>query len=250
MRIAIAGATGTLGKHVARITQERGHQVVPMSRTAGVDIVTGRGVPEALRGADAVIDVASVASAATDACVAFFRDSSTTLLAAEKAASVPHHVALSIVGIDGISSGYYAGKNAQERVVTTSDAPWTILRATQFHEFAPQMLTQTTFGPVAAVPVGRLQPVAAAEVASALVELAEGRPRGRVTDLAGPRQESLVDMARRYLRATGRRTPVIPLRMPGQMFRAMRDGSVLPGPGATLGSQTFDEWLKQLPSQG
>lgn len=249
MRIAIAGATGTVGRHVAEVAERGGHEVVRMSRSSGVDILTGTGLAEALEGADVVIDVANVATASTSAAVDFFGKSSATLLAAEQAAGVSRHVALSIVGIDGMQTGYYAGKLEQERVVANGAIAWTILRATQFHDFAAQMLARTSFGPIALMPVGRLQPVAAAEVAASLVQLAEGGRNGRVPDLAGPREESLVKMARDYLAATGTRRAVIPLRAPGEMFRALRDGSRLPTPHATLGVQTYAQWLKQLPAR-
>ncbi|WP_349899360.1 SDR family oxidoreductase [Parafrigoribacterium soli] len=247
MKLAIAGTTGTVGKHVSAAAEKAGHEVVRMSRATGVDIVTGAGLAQALQGADAVIDVASAAAASTSAAVSFFGTSSATLLAAEKAAGVPHHIALSIVGIDGFRSGYYAGKVEQERVVMNGPVAWTILRATQFHEFASQLLGRASFGPFALMPVGRLQPVAASEVAASLVHLAESKQFGRAADLAGPREESLVEMARGYLRATGTRRAVIPLRAPGEMMRGLRDGSRLAGPGATLGTQTYAEWLQNLP---
>lgn len=247
MRIAVAGATGTVGHHVVEAAERAGHEVVRMSRSTGVDIVTGAGLAEALRGADVVIDAASVAAASTEASVTFFGTSSATLLAAEKAAGVPHHIALSIVGIDGFRSGYYAGKLEQERVVMNGPVAWTILRATQFHEFAAQLLGRASFGSFALMPVGRLQPVAASEVAASLVHLAEANQLGRTADLAGPREESLVEMARGYLAATGTRRRVIPLRAPGEMMRGLRDGSRLPRDGSTLGTQTYAQWLEALP---
>jgi len=247
VRIAVAGATGTVGHHVVEAAERAGHEVVRMSRSTGVDIVTGVGLPGALRGADVVIDAASVAAASTEASVRFFGTSSATLLAAEKAAGVSHHIALSIVGIDGFRSGYYAGKVEQERVVMNGPVAWTILRATQFHEFAAQLLGRASFGPFSLMPVGRLQPVAASEVASSLVHLAETYQLGRAADLAGPREESLVEMARGYLAATGTRRRVIPLRAPGEMMRGLRDGSRLPREGSTLGTQTYAQWLETLP---
>jgi uncharacterized protein YbjT (DUF2867 family) len=250
MKIAIAGATGTVGRHAARVAEQRGHEVVGLSRSLGTDLVSGNGLEEILHGVDAVIDVGNVQTTSTAASVDFFRTTSTNLLAAEKVAGVRHHVALSIVGIDPIDSGYYAGKLEQERVVSAGEVRWTILRATQFHEFVEQTLGRTTFGPFVLMPVGALQPVAAAEVATSLVTLAEGEPRGRAADLGGPRVESLVDMARRYVRAAGIRKPIIPLRAPGALFSAMHRGGLLAGVGATLGSQTFDEWLEERTRAG
>ena len=122
---------------------------------------------------------------------------------------------------------------------------WTILRATQFHEFAQQMTTRAAFGPLQLAPVARCQPIAAAEVGEALAEIAVGDPRGLDRDLAGPREEQMTRMIRAYLAATGARRLVVNLTMPGAMGKGMRDGSILPGPDARLGTQTFDEWLAE-----
>jgi uncharacterized protein YbjT (DUF2867 family) len=168
------------------------------------------------------------------------------LLAAEAAAGVRHHVALSIVGTDRAPEGYYAGKQLQEQLVEAGAVPWTILRATQFFEFAGQILSQTTFGPLALVPKMRSQPVSAREVAARLVELATDAPAGRVRDLAGPREERMAGLARRLLRANGRKTRVLEFPLPGTFGRAMRAGILLPAPGAAdLGTETFDEWLAE-----
>lgn len=246
MRIAIAGATGAVGRPVVDAAERAGHSVVPLARAHGIDLTAGTGLAEALSGVDAVIDVASVSTMSTKESVEFFSTVTRNLLAAERAAGVGHHVALSIVGIDGVDSGYYAGKLAQEALVTASDVPWTLLRATQFHEFAAQTLKSTTFGPIAMLPLGPVQPVAASEVGQRLVQLAEAGPAGRVNDLAGPRPESLVDLGRRYLRATGKRTPVVGITAPFGMLQAMRRGRMLPAAGADLGRQTYDEWLATL----
>lgn len=241
MRIAVAGGTGTVGTHVVDVARERGHDVIVLSRSTGVDLLTGDGLDAALEGVDVVVDVASTFTQSAETSVAFFGTVTRTLLAAEKRAGVPHHVVLSIVGIDGSEYGYYVGKQEQERLVTAGDVPFTLLRATQFHEFASQ--GQVRVGPLVLVPKMRTQPIAAREVAERLVELAEGDARGRVRDLAGPREESLPAMARSLLRATGRRSPVIALGLPGAGYRDMRSGALLPQSGAHLGSQTFAEWV-------
>ena len=246
MKIAVAGGTGQVGTHVVTVARERGHDVVVMARGAGVDLVEGTGVAQALRGADAVIDVASATTLDARESVAFFEATTRALLAEEAAAGVGHHVALSIVGIDRAPVGYYAGKVAQERLIESGGVPWTILRATQFHEFAAQIYARAKIGPVHVAPKMRTQPVAAREVAERLVELAEAGPAGRVRDLAGPREERLVDMVRSYARARGARgwIPAIPL--PGAPGRAQRDGSLLAGADADLGVQTYAEWLAAL----
>lgn len=167
------------------------------------------------------------------------------LLAAERAAGVPHHVALSIVGAAVAPSAYYAGKKLQEDLVMAEPGGWSILRATQFHEFAAQMAEQGRMGPLQVVPAMRSQPIAAAEVAEALVEIALGAPRGLDRDLGGPREENMADLVRRYLAATGHKRPVLEVPLPGAWGRALRDGTLLTAPGARLGRQTFGEWLAE-----
>lgn len=244
MRIAVAGGTGRVGSHVAEIARERGHDVAVLTRSRGVDLVTGRGLAAALDGTDAVIDVVSVDTLDAKKSVGFFETTTRALLDAEAAASVGHHVALSIVGIDRAPEGYYAGKLAQERLIENGPVPWTILRATQFHEFAAQIFASAKVGPLHVAPRMRTQPIAAREVAARLVALAEAAPAGRGRDLAGPREESLPDMVRRWARAQGSRAWVPAIPLPGALGRAQRDGSLLPGPDAELGIQTFAEWLR------
>jgi uncharacterized protein YbjT (DUF2867 family) len=244
MKIAVAGGTGAVGRHVVAHVREAGHEPVVLTRSAGHDLVSGEGLAGALAGVDAVIDVASVQTQSDTTSREFFGAVTRNLLAAEAAAGVGHHVALSIVGTDRAPYGYYAGKQLQEQLVAGGDVPWTLLRATQFFEFAAQILSQTTFGPVALVPSMRSQPVAAREVAVRLVELAVDAPAGRVRDLAGPREVRMADLARRWLAANGRRTRVIEFPLPGAFGRAIRSGVLIPAPGtADLGTETFDEWL-------
>jgi uncharacterized protein YbjT (DUF2867 family) len=243
MRIAVAGGTGAVGRHVVEAARSRGHEPVILSRSAGVDLESGAGLADALAGADAVIDVASVTSTSEARSVAFFEATTRHLLEAEAAAGVPHHIALSIIGVPAVPYGYYAGKARQEELVSASTGGWTILRAAQFHEFAAQMVVRGRVGPVIVCPGMRCRPIAAAEVAEALVAIAEGAPRGVDRELAGPREESMPDLVRRYLRHAGRRLPVLGVSVPGGFGRALRDGSLLPGPDAALGTETFDAWL-------
>jgi uncharacterized protein YbjT (DUF2867 family) len=244
MNIAVAGGTGAVGRFVVSIARERGHRVVVLSRADGVDLVTGEGLPDALEGVDAVIDVASIQTLSAKASVQFFSATTRNLLQAEKSAGVRHHVALSIVGTEKAAAGYYAGKLAQEQLVSNGAAPWTILRATQFHEFAQQVLARSSVGPLAFVPRMATQPVAAREVAEALVDAAEAGPQGRITDLGGPRMEQLVDIVRAYAAKSGQRKLVLGFTAPGKLWHAMRSGALLPEPGAAVGRQTFEEWLE------
>lgn len=239
MRIAVAGGTGVVGRHVVEVARERGHEVVVLSRSEGVDLTTGAGLIDRLAGVDAVIDTSNRPVQKRAEAEAFFRAVTRHLLEAERRARVGHHVVLSIVGIDGVDSGYYAGKRLQERVVAEGEVPWTVLRATQFHEFAEQVLQFARIGPFSLVPRMTSQPVAAREVAEALVDAEEAGPAGRSPDLAGPEVHQMVDLARRV--AHGRR--VVPVPLPGAAGRAMRSGALLPtGPGPR-GRITFDAWL-------
>lgn len=244
MRIAVAGATGVVGRHVVAVATGRGHEVVPLARSVGVDLTTGAGLEERLVGVDAVVDVTSVPSQDKDESEAFFGSVTRSLVAAERSAGVGHHVALSIVGIDDVPSGYYAGKRLQEQVLAEGDQPWSVLRATQFHEFAEQVLHFVRVGPVSVVPRMTSQPVAAHEVAEALVDLAEAGPSGRVPDLAGPEVLAMHRLARRVSRARGLGRRVVAVPVPGAAGRGMRDGSLTLGAGRGRGRQTFDEWLR------
>ncbi|MBT0773130.1 NAD(P)H-binding protein [Kineosporia sp. J2-2] len=245
MKIAVAGGTGTVGRHVVDVLAEHGHQPVVLSRSSGVDLVSGQGL--SLEGIEVVIDVTSQESQRATASERFFEAVTGNLLSAGKAAGVRHHVVLSIVGIDRAPHGYYAGKVLQERLVEAGEIPWTILRATQFHEFAGQVLSRFGLGPVRAVPVMRNEPVAARQVADHLVGLALQQPAGRVPDLSGPQEERLVDMARARLKHDGSKGFVVPLRVPGAVGRAMRDGTLITGPGAVHAGPTYAEWLRRLP---
>lgn len=244
MRIAVAGGTGIAGRHVVAVARERGHDVVSLSRSEGVDLVNGRGLTQALQGVDTVIDVSGLQTISTKKAVDFFTNATQNLLAAEKLAGVKHHVALSIVGIDKADSGLYAGKLVQEDEVRHGGIPWTLLRSTQFHEFVPMTVKAASAGPLVFVPRMFTQPVAAREVAVALVNAAEAGPKGRLPDLGGPRAEVLKAMVEAYLAKTGQKKRIVPLRIPGTMGRAMRKGALIPVAGAAVGRQTFLEWLE------
>jgi len=246
MRIVVAGATGTLGGHVADAVRTAGHDPVSVSRRSGTDLLSGEGLADLLRDASAVIDASSTSSISTKGSVRFFSTVTRNLLAAERTAGVLHHVGVSIIGAAKVPAYYYAGKAAQENILMAGQGGWSLLRTTQFHEFAAQLAGRGKVGPLQIVPSMRSQPIAAAEVAAELVGIALGEPRGLGPDLAGPREESMTDMVRRCLAAARQRRPVVGVQMPGTWGRGMRDGSILPGPDARLGSQTFEEWLAGL----
>lgn len=243
MRIAVAGGTGVVGRHVVEVAAARGHDVMVLSRSSGVDLTSGVGLAERLVGVGAVIDASGTTSQKRAAAERFFGDVSRHLITAGVEAAVGHHVALSIVGVDDVDTGYYAGKRRQEQVVTGGAAPWSILRTTQFHEFAQQALGFVTLGPFSLVPRMSTQPIAAREVAEALVDLAVGAPVGRAPDLAGPERLELVDLSRRVSAARGLGRRVVPVRLPGAGGKAMRDGALLPSSDGPRGRMTFEEWL-------
>ncbi|MBT2568679.1 NAD(P)H-binding protein [Arthrobacter sp. ISL-85] len=244
MRIAVAGGTGTVGRHVVVIARERGHHVVSLSRTEGVDLLSGRGLEQALQNVETVIDVAGIQTLSTKKAVDYFNNATQNLLAAGKKAGAKHHVALSIVGIDKANSGLYAGKLVQEDEVKHGGVPWTLLRSTQFHEFVPMSIKAASVGPLVLVPTMSTQPVAAKDVAAALVDAAEAGPQGRIPDLGGPRAEQLKDLVAAYLARTQQKKLIVPLHLPGPMGRAMRNGALIPAPGSAVGRQTFPEWLE------
>jgi uncharacterized protein YbjT (DUF2867 family) len=242
MRVAVAGGTGLIGQHVVALLEQAGHEPVPMARSRGIDLTTGAGLDAALTGAEVVLDVSNVTTLSKKRSVRFFTEATSRLLEAGARAGVQHHVALSIVGIDRVGWGYYAGKVRQEELIRAANLPWTVLRATQFHEFAEQLVARSP-GPVVLVPRMRVQPVAAREVAARLVELALGPAVGRAPEMAGPQVRELVDLVRLVVRARGRRRLVAGIRIPGGGTAA--NGGLLPaGQDYTRGNQSFEDWQR------
>lgn len=248
MRIAVAGGTGWTGRLVVDALRARGDEPTVLARSVGVDLTTGAGLDRRLDGVDAVIDVTNVAATRARTSIAFFEAVTSTLLAAEARAGVAHHIALSIVGIDRVDLGYYRGKRRQEELVLGGTVGASVLRATQFHEFAAQMLAGR--GPLVIAPKMLCQPVAVAEVAQRLVELAHSAPVGMAAELAGPEERlRMPDMIKRLARVRGDRRPVLSLGVPGKVGRQLAGGGLLPtGPGPR-GTITFDTWLTQQAGQ-
>jgi uncharacterized protein YbjT (DUF2867 family) len=250
MRILVTGGTGVVGRHVVRAAADRGNDVVVVSRGGGtpdpratgfrVDLGTGDGLGAALAGGDVVIDCAHVQTTRAASAVRWFTEATTRLSREAEKAGVRHLIVLSIVGIDRIGLGYYKGKLAQERVALAGPVPSTVLRATQFHEFAGQMLERMGLGPVHAMPAMRVQPIAAFEVANALLHLAEGPAAGRVGDVGGPVEEYLPELARTLLRHRGAKGIVVPVPVPGG-----RSGANLVPEAKNQRGPTFAEWLSR-----
>ncbi len=243
MRIAVAGATGNIGKLTVAALERDGHDVVRVSRSLGVDLLTGEGLDKALDGVEAVVDAISSTVTDRDESVAYFGTTTRNLLAAEERAGVRHHVLLSIIGIHRVEgNAHYAGKREQERLVSAGSVPWTIVPVAQFHDFAETVAGWTEQDGVATIAPLLVQPIAPADVADVLAEIATGEPQGRYTDVAGPETQDLVDMARRTLTARGRTVKLVPT-WSGLFGTAMAGDVLLPGEGARLAPTTFDEWL-------
>jgi uncharacterized protein YbjT (DUF2867 family) len=246
-RIAVAGATGRVGRHVVDVLEERGHDAVPMSRSQGVDVITGSGLADALAGVDWVIDVATGPSPEQGPATEFFTTAARNLQEAGERAGVGRIVAVSIIGCDRFAGGYGAAKVAHERATLSGPVPARVLRAAQFHEFVAQLLDWGRQGDVVYVPKMRTQLVAARAVAEALVDLAaaDAPASGHtIPEIAGPREESLADAAR--LLAARRHDPVKiqVVSDPADPDREVYEsGALLPGPQATLAGPTFEEWL-------
>ena len=247
-KIAVAGATGRAGRHVVDLLEGSGHEVVSISRSNGVDVITGEGLDEALRGVDVIVDAATGPSPDKDEATAFFTASADNLQAAGERAGVGRIVAVSIIGCDRFTDGYNVGKAAHERALRSGPIPVRILRAAQFHEFVGQFLGWTTQGDVAYVPVMRTQLVAARTVAEALAELAATPESESATpeipEIAGPRTERFADVARLLAAKRGAPVRVEETSDSDDPDRELFAGDgLLPNPHAVLAGPTFEEWL-------
>ncbi|NNH75528.1 NAD(P)H-binding protein [Nocardia uniformis] len=248
MKIAVAGATGRLGRHVVEVLNEQGHEVVAFSRANGVDIETGAGLVEALDGVQVVIDTSSTPSADQRIATEFFTASAHNLHEAGSTAGVERLIAVSIVGIDKSEAGYNAAKLAHERALLDGPLPTQILRAAQFHELVEVMLGWGTQGDVAYLPNMRTQLVAARTVAEALVDLAV-RPAeiavGPFLEVAGPQPETMAGAAALLAERLGNGVRVVEVSDPENPDREQfEDGTLLPGAHAYLAGPTFAEWAR------
>jgi uncharacterized protein YbjT (DUF2867 family) len=244
MRIAVAGATGNIGARTVSALERDGHDVVRISRSLGVDLLTGDGLDGALDGVDAVVDTVSSPPVDPDETRSYFATATSNLLAAEERAGVRHHVLLSIVGIDRMDGGtaHYAGKREQERLVEAGRVPWTIVPATQFHDFAAMAASWTERDGVAIIAPLLVQPIAPDDIAAVLAEVATGAAQGRHVDVAGPEPQDLVDMARRTHEVLGRDVRLVPS-WSGPLGLEMAGNVLMPAENARIAATTFDQWL-------
>lgn len=243
MRVAVIGGTGNIGRLTVKALERSGHDPVVVARSRGVDVLTGTGLDQALTGVEAVIDVTNTSASERDSAREFFSTSTRNLVGAEARVGVGHHVVLSIVNIDKVEgNAHYVGKRAQEEVALAGPVPATVVRATQFHDFAAMVVGWTRRGDVATIAPLLVQPIAPADVADALVRAALGLPQGRARDIAGPETQDLVDMARRTLAVRGESVRLVPT-WRGPFGREMCGEVLLPSEDAWLARTTFDEWL-------
>ncbi|MGW3247596.1 SDR family oxidoreductase [Streptomyces sp. NPDC001070] len=245
MRIAVTGATGNIGTRTASFLERAGHEVISISRSLGVDLITGQGLDAALKGVDAVVDAMSSPPISPDETLTYFGTATRNLLVSEERAGVRHHVLLSIVGIHRIRGGtaHYSGKREQERLIEESRVPWTIVPATQFHDFGALAASWTERDGVATIAPLLVQPIAPDDIAQVLAEVAAGDPQGRYVDVAGPEPQDLVDMARRTNDVLGRKVKLVPT-WSGPLDVSMAGNVLLPGENARIAPTTFDQWLE------
>ena len=246
MKILIIGGTGLIGSKTVAILRQGGHEVVAASPKSGVNTITGEGVRDAVAGAQVVIDLANSPSFEDKAVLEFFETSGRNLLAAETAAGVRHHVALSIVGTDRKpGNGYFRAKVAQEKLIEASGVPYTIIRSTQFMEFLGGIAAEGTVGNRVRVSPGLFQPIAADDVAAIVADVALAAPRNGIVEIAGPERAPFNEIVARYLKAVGDPREVV--RDPEALYFGGRveERSLVPLGEARLGRVGFDEWLRR-----
>jgi uncharacterized protein YbjT (DUF2867 family) len=244
MKIVIIGGTGLIGSKTTAILRQGGHEVIAAAPNTGVNTITGEGLKEALTGAQVVIDLANSPSFDDKAVLEFFETSGRNLLAAETAAGVRHHVALSIVGIDRSDNGYFRAKVAQEKLIVASGVPYTIIRSTQFLEFLRGIADSGTEGNKVRIATGMFQPIAADDVAANVADVAIAAPRNGIVEIAGPERAPFNEIVARYLKAVGDPREVVG--DPGARYFGglVEERSLVPLGEARLGRIGFDEWLR------
>jgi uncharacterized protein YbjT (DUF2867 family) len=250
MKIVVIGGSGLIGSKLVNTLRERGHDALAASPSTGVNSITREGLAEAMDGADVVVDVANAPSWEDQAVLDFFETSSRNLLAAEAAAGVRHHVALSIVGSERLpDTGYFRAKVAQEALIKASGIPYSIVRATQFSEFAAGIVQSFTVGDEIHASPALIQPIASDDVVAALADVVLAAPLNGTVEVGGPETMPIDELARRYLRATQDSRKVVPDVHARYFGAVLDDQSLVTGKNARLGAIRFDDWLARSTAQ-
>src|SRR5437016_5589579 len=246
MKIVVIGGTGLIGSKTVAILRQGGHEVVAASPNTGVNSITGEGLKEAIAGTQVVIDLAQSPSFEDKAVLEFFETSGRNLLAAEAAADVRHHVALSIVGTDRTpDNGYFRAKVAQEKLIKTSGIPYTIVRSTQFMEFLRGIADSSADGNIVRLPPILFQPIAADEVAANVADVALATPRNGIVEIAGPERAPFNEIIARYLKAVGDSREVVSDAEARYWGGQVEEHSLVPLGEAHLGRIGLEEWLRR-----
>lgn len=246
MKIVVIGGTGLIGSKLVEKLRQSGHESVAASPDTGVDTLTGEGLAEVLDGADVVVDVSNAPDWEDSAVLSFFQTSTRNILAAEAAAGVHHHVALSVVGTERlVESGYFRAKIAQEELIRGSSVPYSIVHATQFFEFLGRIADAATDGTMVRLPPAFIQPLAADDVASELGEVSVGPPLNGIVELAGPERFQLDELIREHLKA--RNDPREVITDPDARYFGIAPGerTLLPGEDARIAKTSLDDWLSR-----
>jgi uncharacterized protein YbjT (DUF2867 family) len=246
MKIVVIGGTGLIGSKLVALLQQRGHEVLAAAPNTGVNTITGEGLPEALAGAQVVVDVANSPSFEDKAVMEFFQTAGRNLLAAEAAAGVRHHIALSVVGSDRLpDSGYLRAKMAQEKLIKASGIPYTILRSTQFFEFVGRIADEATDGNTVRVPDALIQPIVSDDVVSLLAELTLGKPANDTVEVSGPDRFRFDELIGRALTVKHDKRIVVADGHARYFGTELREDSLVPLGKAQIGQTHFDAWLSR-----
>jgi uncharacterized protein YbjT (DUF2867 family) len=246
MKFVIIGGSGLIGSKVCKNLQDLGHEVISASPSSGINVISGVGLADALKGADVVVDVANSPSFEDHAALHFFETAGHNLFAAEKVAGTKHHVALSVVGTERmLDSGYFRAKMAQEKLIKASGVPYTILRATQFFEFIGAIAySGREDGNTIHLSSAALQPVASVDVAAALTVIAQKAPINQTVEVAGPDRRPIVEFVSEYLKHTNDPREAVPDDTVPYFGAPINDKSLTPGDNPIVGATRFEDWLE------
>ncbi|MGV2104206.1 SDR family oxidoreductase [Rhizobium sp. 21-4511-3d] len=245
MKIVVIGGTGLIGSKLVKRLQAKGHEVVAASPSSGVNTITGEGLAEAFAGAQVVVDLANSPSFEDKAVMEFFQKSGRNLMAAETAAGVKHHLALSVVGTDRLpESGYLRAKLAQEKIIKESGIPYTLVHSTQFFEFMFGIAQSGAQGDKVHLSPAMMQPIFSEDVADALVDFVLGVPLNKTVEIAGPEKIRMADAVGKYLRQIGDAREIVVDRQTRYFGAILDDSSLVPASAAWLGKVSYSEWVK------